>query len=170
MRIGKGCPSTKKGSLLNRLLRRSVKKDSGCVEWQGFRTKKGYGQIGLGKKEDGITSTHRAMYIAIHGSIPQGMIVRHKCDNPACVNPDHLELGTCKDNSMDMVKRGRTNGPKGCRNFSNKLQVAEVLLIRKLYKDGISLRTLAKQYSVNKNTVQDIVNHNKWKWLKEELE
>ena len=93
--------------------------ESGCWEWQGYIRKDGYGECDprfLGLEDFGAERTngqwralvHRVFYTIHVGPIPDGLIVRHKCDNPPCVNPDHLELGTRTDNAQDRVERGRT--------------------------------------------------------------
>lgn len=79
--------------------------DSGCWEWSGAKSSSGHGCIWI----DGVRSgAHRAAYLVWVGSIPSGLLVRHKCDNPPCINPGHLELGTVADNSRDMVERKRS--------------------------------------------------------------
>ena len=80
----------------------------GCWEWSGARSRNGYGKMAYG---NGTTAgSHRVSYEVHRGPIPDGLFVRHKCDNPPCINPDHLELGTPADNSRDMVERNRTRG------------------------------------------------------------
>ena len=80
--------------------------ERGCWEWNGARNSNGYGNLGLGGGRTG--AAHRVSYEVHHGPIPDGMFVRHKCDNPPCINPDHLLIGTPRQNSGDMVKRRRT--------------------------------------------------------------
>lgn len=82
-----------------------------CWEWLGGCTKFGHG--GFMREDQSSTSAHRMMWILKWGE-PGPLVVRHKCDNPPCVNPNHLELGTHADNAQDRVKRGR-NGPCGRR-------------------------------------------------------
>lgn len=78
--------------------------ESGCHEWTAGRFEKGYGVF----RNDGRNlRAHRVAYEIAFGPIPDGMLVLHKCDNPACVNPDHLFVGSQKDNMQDMVKKGR---------------------------------------------------------------
>lgn len=76
----------------------------GCWVWKGTKNRKGYGQISVDGRHE---RTHRVAYRLTYGEIPEGMVVRHRCDNPPCINPDHLEVGTSADNSRDMVERGR---------------------------------------------------------------
>ncbi|MEB3319818.1 MAG: HNH endonuclease signature motif containing protein [Cyanobium sp.] len=78
--------------------------DVGCWEWVGFRHPDGYGRL---KYQGRMWLTHRAMYEAVHGPIPPGGVICHRCDNRACCNPDHLFLGSPRDNFLDMVEKGR---------------------------------------------------------------
>ena len=78
--------------------------ENGCLIWTGAAKPSGYGNINI---EGRTESTHRASWMAFKGSIPPGMIVCHHCDTPACVNPDHLFLGSHKDNAADMDAKGR---------------------------------------------------------------
>lgn len=84
--------------------------ERGCWIWRGSRSEKGYGLISLRRR--GATATgdrvHRLMWEMHNEPIPDGMVVRHRCDTPPCINPDHLELGTNKQNSRDMVERKRS--------------------------------------------------------------
>lgn len=79
--------------------------NSGCWLWLGAVKSNGYGNVSLGGGK--FTQAHRASYIAFVGAIPVGMVICHQCDNKLCVNPDHLKLGTYKDNSREARERGR---------------------------------------------------------------
>lgn len=77
-----------------------------CVEFEGYRDAKGYGRVMM-RNPRRVERAHRVTWTETHGPIPVGMVVRHRCDNPACVRVDHLQLGTKADNNRDMVERGR---------------------------------------------------------------
>jgi hypothetical protein len=83
-----------------------VEKADGCWKWRGAKSQ-GYGYLTLGGRGAGLMRAHRLSYTIHHGEIPDGLLVRHKCDNPECTNPDHLDVGTSAENSMDIVKRRR---------------------------------------------------------------
>lgn len=78
-----------------------------CWEWQGYRTVAGYGHISFGRSNRNQMRSHRVSWQIHYGSIPNGLWVLHKCDNPPCCNPNHLFLGTPKDNFDDMCQKGR---------------------------------------------------------------
>lgn len=91
------------------LSQRSRVMPNGCVEFTGAGDKNGYGQCHASKvaKELGVTRAHQMAYVAVCGPIPEGKIVCHHCDNPACINPEHLYAGTWKSNVHDCIRRGR---------------------------------------------------------------
>ena len=87
---------------------RYAKKGSTCWLWTGATNDYGYGVIGVGRRSQGLVRAHHVSWKIYHGAWPKSAeIILHKCDNPPCVNPDHLFLGTLKDNSMDMMRKGR---------------------------------------------------------------
>jgi hypothetical protein len=89
---------------IERLFERVDKLPAGCWVWTGSVVGYGYGQIKVNGRQ---LKTHRYVYEQLVGDIPDGMFVCHKCDNPPCCNPDHLFLGTPRDNTQDMVQKGR---------------------------------------------------------------
>jgi hypothetical protein len=91
--------------------------ERGCLPWLGAVDKNGYGFIKVGVRQ---SRAHRIAWQMTHGAIPQGILVCHHCDNPGCVNVDHLFLGTPSDNMVDKVQKGRANAPAGDRNGSRK--------------------------------------------------
>jgi hypothetical protein len=134
-----------------------------CWEWQGTRTRNGYGQIGINGK---IIYTHRLAYTLSVGD-PAGLIVCHHCDNPPCCNPAHLYGGTRAMNSHDMVVRGRcrSRGLPGDTNGAAKLKESDVIDIRKQAADGVPQRTIAAQYGVHQSMVYLIAKRKKWQHI-----
>jgi hypothetical protein len=103
---------------------------------------------------------HRYVWIMMRGPIPPGLVVRHKCDNPPCINIDHLELGTVKQNAQDMMERGRfVPKPINLTKLS-ELQAFEVVL---LLKDGAKPLDIAEHLGVRLNVVKDIKRGRTWK-------
>ena len=140
-----------------------INKDTGCWQWRGPRAAFGYGRVRHNGK---YIPAHRLVYQLYNGPIPEGMVVRHKCDNPPCVNPDHLELGTPLDNVKDWIERGRT--PTGRRNPSVKLTEEQVREIRRSDAKGTDL---AARYGVNPPTISKIRSGQLWpslEWLEGE--
>lgn len=84
----------------------------GCWEWEGARTPAGYGRITVNNR---YMYAHRLSYILHNDEIPKGLYVCHSCDNPPCVNPKHLWLGTARDNKWDSVNKGRCGGSRKLR-------------------------------------------------------
>ncbi len=112
-----------------------------------------------------MISTHRVSYEIHCGPIPNGLVVRHRCDNPSCVNPQHLELGTQADNVNDRQLRGRFVLPnvRGERMGSSKLTEATVLKIRDMYSSGEwTLRALGKEFGVTNSNISSIVSRKTW--------
>ena len=132
---------------------------SGCIEWQGTRNQQGYGKVQRNRK---AIHAHRYAYERAHGPIPEGLVVRHKCDNPPCVNPDHLEVGTALDNARDAVNRGRT--ARGEKSGSAILTEGDVLYIRKV-KGEITQVEIARMYGVSRETVSAIHTGRTWSHL-----
>lgn len=133
-----------------------VSKSDGCWEWTGCCDSKGYGQIGTGGKH-GIDYAHRVSYEMHNGPIPEGLHVLHRCDNPPCVRPDHLFIGTHTDNMQDMWAKGRGKcdgaGRKGEANGNHKLTDGQVTEIRSRNLNGESQRSLGREYGVSKTMV-----------------
>lgn len=105
---------------------------------------------------------HRFVYEQMFGEIPDGLLIRHKCDNPACINPEHLETGTHADNMRDMVERGRHVSLYGSKNPRAKLTENDVKKIKKLIPT-CSERNLAKQFGVSRTCIRLIKSGKKWK-------
>jgi len=144
-------------SIKERLLEKTFFSPSGCWEWTGH-IHDGYGCITINYKN---LRCHRVSYTINKGDIPNGMCVCHRCDNRACINPDHLFLGTYQDNMDDKVSKNRQNKPKGQKHPMSILTNEDVLKIREL-SGTISQRKIAKLFSVKQPSIYKIVNRITW--------
>jgi hypothetical protein len=139
-----------------------VRKDAECWEWMRFRNKFGYGRI----RVSGVNFlTHRYAWILTHGVIPDDLCVLHRCDNPPCVNPSHLYLGTDADNARDRTERGRYADFKGEKHPRVKLSEREVLLIRQRLDDGESQTNLAAMFGVTQAMISCIHKRLAWRHI-----
>lgn len=131
--------------------------DAGCILWNGAVNKAGYGTLGG-------PLAHRVAYELSYGQIPHGMCVLHRCDNPPCVNHEHLFLGTHRDNVDDKVAKNRQH--KGEKMPQAKLTDSAVLEIRRLWESGsFTQQALANQFSVNRPAISKIVLRQRWKHI-----
>ena len=150
--------------VLQRVLRRVEKIPfSGCWIWLGATGDWGHGIIGLGARGQGVARTHRVTYEHMVGKIPAGKIVRHKCDVPCCVNPDHLELGEQKDNVNDMMSRGRHKVVLKPRKTYHRSSPKTIALARQLLKEGLSQSKVAAQVGLTKKSVGRIARGETWR-------
>jgi len=131
-----------------------------CWIWTGALTSSGYGHFRLDGRD---CLAHRYCFQSLFGEIPEGMQVLHKCDNPRCVNPSHLFLGTHEDNMRDMVNKGRS-ARGGERHNGCKLSRADVILIRSL-STKFSPIQLASMFPVTRATISRILRRETWKHL-----
>lgn len=133
-----------------------------CTSHAG--NKFGYPQIMINGKR---MYMHRYFYEQKYGIIPESLVVRHKCDNPSCININHLEVGTQSDNLNDIIKRGRSNPSilKGSLNKNSKLKEEEVIIIKKeLKKDDSNNNALnlSKRFNVSLSTINAIKEGRNW--------
>lgn len=141
-----------------------VNKTSGCWIWTAALDTHGYGAFGI-RRESGKMRMRQASKVAwelTNGPIPKGMHTLHKCDTPACVNPDHLYLGTQADNVRDAVARGRARGAAGVRNTKARLTEWDVLEIRKKPMPSLAL---ARAFMVSRDTIYAIWSGRTWRHL-----
>jgi len=133
-----------------------------CWVWMRYKDKNGYGDFQfcyMNKKYS--FKSHRTSYELINGKIPDGLLVCHKCDNPECVNPNHLFIGTHKDNVDDKFRKGRQ--AKAETNGKSKLTWDIVIDIRKTFNKKMTISKLAKKHSVDKTCIGDILTCRTWK-------
>jgi DNA-binding XRE family transcriptional regulator len=111
---------------------------------------------------------HRYIYMRFRGPIPRGLCVLHACDNPACINPAHLWLGTHRDNMKDAARKGRLNGRRRLRGEGAgyfKLTIEQILMIRKLLWKGMTQEKIAQRFGVVQATISMIHTGKNWAWL-----
>jgi hypothetical protein len=161
-----------------------VKKTDSCWLWIGAKTKSGYGMIIMGRGKS--VSAHRISYEMHYGVIPSGLYVCHHCDNPSCVNPNHLFAGTNSDNILDAVKKGRHGSathpeqiqrggehssrrrpecrPRGESHALAKLTEKEVISIRSL-RGKVPRKEIATAFSVSEANIKAILARHTWRHI-----
>ena len=148
--------------------RAKVNPATGCWEWIGTK-RNGYGRTMTGSRTDGTRksiSAHRLSYQLFKGDIPPGHEICHKCDNPCCINPDHLFAGTRQENVDDRERKGRNVVPRGEGNGRAKLTSNDVCDARnERATNGTSYQALAKKYGIAKTTIMDAVKGVNRKYL-----
>lgn len=150
-----------------------------CWVWTASADRRGYGKIGVGGAHTGWVRAPRVSYFLFHGFIPPNLFVLHECDNPSCVRPSHLSVGTNADNMHHMTLRKRhifyrhpeiteanrkkaTESVRGIANPWCKLTETQVLEIRRRYASGEIIAKIARDYPVCSQTVRSIVYRLKW--------
>lgn len=137
-----------------------VRKAAGCWEWLASKNHKGYGQFAYRRTN---FYAHRVSWL-LHFGDPGGLLVLHHCDNPGCVNPEHLYIGTHQDNSNDCMRRGRVYRPRGEKGTKAKLTNEDVAMIRSIMPKTRTDRTeLAGRLGVSWYTIGEIVRGETWK-------
>lgn len=167
-------------SLKCRLLNRIEKKDK-CWEWKGTINTMGYGEMCV---QGRIQRAHRLSYILFKGEIPKGIFVCHICDNPKCINPDHLWLGTAKQNNEDCLRKGRwkgrtgiklslehkkkLSGPKkswfknGEKHPRSKLKELDIKEIRNMLNEDFTYQEIADKFGLSQSSLADIKFRRTW--------
>lgn len=133
-----------------------VRAKEGCWDWRGAKHPHGYGLL-FRKRGERPAAAHRLSYEIHFGPIPPNMRVCHRCDNPPCNNPEHLFLGTAKDNTRDMIEKGRV--ARGERIASAKLSASDVLRIR---SDTRTQKAIAADYGVRRQTISKLKSGKRW--------
>ena len=133
--------------------------DTPCLEWQAFRNK-GYGVFRVSSSR--VDLAHRVAWEIAHGCVPGGMGVLHRCDNPACVNADHLFLGTQRDNVADMLAKGRRGIFVGSANGRAKLTELDVRRVWNLHRSGWTGKRIASELGVGQSRISGILTRKNW--------
>jgi hypothetical protein len=145
-----------------------VEKTETCWLWTARTGTFGYGVMPEGGHAGRDLYAHRISYELFHGPIPEGLFVLHRCDNPRCVNPDHLFLGTADDNAKDAARKKRV--PSGAQHHTQrpdhkqvKLDQQSVREIRQRYAEGATRPQLSKLYGVTVASIGNVVNGRTWR-------
>lgn len=133
----------------------NVKGKDECWLWTAAKNHNGYGQFNNGVSN---CRPHRWLWEREIGPIPNGTLLLHRCDNRACVNPNHLWLGTAQDNTDDMIVKGR-------HKFKSILTESDVYIIRERLAKGDMHKDIAKDYNVSRATITDINTRKRWRYL-----
>ena len=135
----------------------------GCWEWTSGKNGQGYGQFYLSSFPGRCVSAHRIAWILSLGKIPAGVLALHHCDNPACVNPAHLFLGTHADNAHDRDQKGRRLPPAGALNGNAKLTEADIQTIRDWDNSGVPRAEIARRLGVSPPLISRVMLGKAWK-------
>lgn len=142
-----------------------VDRSGDCWEWRGYRDRQGYGMVTRTAISPSPLLVHRYVWMRLHGPIEAGVVIRHRCDNPPCVNPAHLLHGSQADNIKDRQVRGRHRPGRllGEKHPAHKLTLTQVIEIRALWRWGVPVRSLAGEYGVHPATIDAVVHGRTWK-------
>ena len=148
--------------LWNSYFKSRVNENNGCLEFAGARCPAGYGRVGYKNK---VWQSHRLSYLLYYGEFDKALFVCHRCDNPPCINPEHLFLGTSRDNVDDMLAKGRSQKCRGESHSQSRLTEKDVLSIR---MDRRPLGVIAVQYGVAEAFISTIKSKRVWSHLEGE--
>ncbi|MBU8770315.1 HNH endonuclease [Cytobacillus oceanisediminis] len=138
----------------------SVSEDGCYINTSHKRNRNGYPAY----SDKGTTKPmSRFIYEQMYGEIPMGLVVRHTCDNRECINPEHLILGTQKDNMNDMMSKNRNNQPRGEKSGKSKLTEEQVRQIRRLLDKGVDTKEIARKFNIHFGYVTYIRTRKVWK-------
>lgn len=133
---------------------------SGCWLWTGTSNTQGYGTFYANGR---LHIAHRFSWELHNGPIPEGMLACHHCDTPPCVNPDHLFVGTHKDNAQDSLKKGRHSRANGDHWNRSSITWDDIPKIKELKEQGLTYEEIGKQYGVGPTCIYDICKNRSWR-------
>lgn len=139
------------------LKERSVSGPNGCIVWLGAKSQKGHGRLRIDGRQ---MWAHRVAYEIVNGPIPEGLFACHRCDNPICINPEHIFLGTIAENNADMVRKGRQ--ARGSGNGQSKLTEWRVMVVRKAVAQGMPIAAVARKLRMSAGTISCAVSGKTW--------
>jgi hypothetical protein len=146
-------------SIEQKLLRYAVS-ENGCWNWVATKDRDGYGLLTHHRGKQ--IRAHRASYEFHVAKIPVGLLVCHSCDNPSCINPNHLFVGTSKENTRDMLDKNRRPVLRGERHPNAKLTNNQVTQIKQLRSENRLLKDIANQFNISFQTVSSITKGTTW--------
>lgn len=141
-----------------------TKHADGCKEWTAYRDRNGYGRFRFNGEN---RLAHRIAYKLYYGIDPKELFVCHTCDNPSCIEPTHLFLGTQKDNMDDMRHKGREPSRVGQNNGCSRLKDGEVAYIKKMLELGFLQKDIAEDFDVTQQLISRIKNNKAWSHIDE---
>ncbi len=151
-------------TLKDRILEKTEIKINGCWIWKGAKSGSPsknirYGYINIDGKARRV---HRVFYELYYNADIKGKTLMHSCDNPSCINPEHIFVGTPQDNMDDMINKGRDRHPRGEANKS-KLNEKDIFEIKEMREQGETFVAIAKEFDISATHARNIVNNKKWK-------
>lgn len=133
--------------------------ETGCFLWLSGASKAGYGNVRYKGK---MINAHRVVWMHYNHDVSPNISIRHKCDNPLCININHLEAGTHADNMRDKVKRNRCYHPAGIKNGRAKLTEAQV---KEIYHSPLRQIDLSEKFNIDQTVISDIKTRKIWKHI-----